>query len=326
MMDLHDGHIRDIGIDWPRLVRIVEETVRTREAGEYASPLKSYLRFGDPANRIIATPAYVGGETALAGIKWVASFPGNLRRDLPRANNTILLNDPETGRLLAVLRSNLLNGLRAAAVSGLALRNYADVRQPEEMRLGIIGWGPIGRLHLEMAAELLGSRLTKVMLYDLQAIDPASVPEELRERTEAVPDWRTLYRDSNAIATCTVPAERYIDEPPPAGALLLNVSLRDYRPESVAAVKNVIVDDWREVCRENTDIEQLHLRYGLAESDVFTLADLVCGNEAEAIGSADQPVFFNPMGLGIFDIAIAGHYYREALRLGAGVVLADGDR
>ena len=80
------------------------------------------------------------------------------------------------------------------------------------------------------------------------------------------------------------------------------------------------MDDWREVCRENTDIEQLHLLYNLQESDVLTLADMVLRDQLASV-EAQESIYFNPMGLGIFDIALAGYYWREALRLNKGVTL-----
>ncbi|MCQ6562311.1 2,3-diaminopropionate biosynthesis protein SbnB [Paenibacillus mendelii] len=322
MIYLNDGHIRDIGMNWRHLTGIIEDVVRTSDRGECVHPLKTYLRFHDPANRIIAMPAFVGGSTELAGIKWIAGFPGNGRYGLPRAHNTIILNDTVTGRPEAFIHSGLLNGLRAAAVSGVMLHAYMEARRSADLRLGIIGWGPIGRLHLDMCADLFGSRLKQVILYDLKGIERSTVPEHLRAITAIAEDWRELYRNSNVTATCTVSAERYIDEVPPAGALLLNVSLRDYKPESVARIKSVIVDDWQEVCRENTDIQQLHHQFGLHESDVRTLADVVC-REGLAEIAEEAPVFFNPMGLGVFDIAIAGYYLRQAGQLGHGVLLED---
>src|SRR5690606_17156754 len=114
-----------------------------------------------------------GGSSEMAGIKWIASFPANVGHGMPRAHNAILLNDTATGRPLALLRSELLNGLRTAAVSGVVLRAYLAARAPAGLRLGIIGWGPIGRLHLEMCAALFGSRLERVALHDLRGIDPA---------------------------------------------------------------------------------------------------------------------------------------------------------
>ncbi|CAI6074807.1 2,3-diaminopropionate biosynthesis protein SbnB [Cohnella sp. JJ-181] len=323
MIYLHDGHIRSLGIDWRRLTGIAEAVVRERDRGACVSPVKTYLRYGDRTNRIIAMPAYVGGSFGLAGIKWVAGFPGNIRRGLPRASNAIVLNDAQSGIPYAFVRSGLLNGLRAAAVSGLMLQAYLEARRPEEVRLGIVGWGPIGRLHLDMCAALLGDRLKRATLFDLRPIDPQTIPVRLRGIVDIADDWRAAYRASDVFATCTVSAERYVDEAPPAGSLLLNVSLRDYEPGSVHGKAAPIVDDWAEVCRENTDIERLHAECGLVESDALTLADVVCRGALRPI-PAGKPIFFNPMGLGVFDIAIAGDYARRAAELGVGIALEDG--
>lgn len=320
MLYLNDIHIRELGIDWHELTGIIQNVIRLEDEGDCVHPLKPYLRFRNPENRIIAMPAYVGGRHDLAGIKWIASFPNNHLHGLPRAHNTVILNDANTGEPLAFLNSGLLSGLRTAAVSGVMLQAFKKARQPKEVCLGIIGWGPIGRLHLDMCAALLGDELKQVILYDIRGIDPETVPSMLRDITIIAQDWRRAYRHANIIATCTVSAQRYIDEAPKDGGLLLGVSLRDYMPDSVAAIRTIVVDDWNEVCRENTDVEQLHLKYGLQSTDVITLADVVC-RSALLNSEVESTVFFNPMGLAIFDISVAGYYWREAERLGSGVKL-----
>ncbi|MEW9701158.1 2,3-diaminopropionate biosynthesis protein SbnB [Paenibacillus sp. SI8] len=324
MIYLHDRHIRQIGIDWGKLAGIIKEVVSIKDRGDCAHPLKPYLRFREPSNRIIAMPAYVGGSVNMSGIKWIASFPQNYQLGLPRAHNTMILNDPATGEPVAFFKSGLLSGLRTAAVSASMLGAYVAAKELAELRLGIIGWGPIGRLHLEMCADLFGDRVKRITLYDLKGIDPDTIPEAVRAITDIASDWQEAYREANVIATCTVASERYIDESPPAGALLLNVSLRDYKLESVADVKAIIVDDWQEVCRENTDVEQMHIQRGLDESEVRTLSDVLCRDGLNAYG-ADEPVYFNPMGLAVFDVGLAAYYWREASRLGIGTVLDTGE-
>ncbi|WJH36120.1 hypothetical protein N6H14_09685 [Paenibacillus sp. CC-CFT747] len=67
MLYLHDGHIRGMGVDWHKLTDIVKEAVRIKAEGDCAFPLKPYLRFKDPVNRIIAMPAYAGEASAGPG-------------------------------------------------------------------------------------------------------------------------------------------------------------------------------------------------------------------------------------------------------------------
>ena len=55
----------------------------------------------------------------------------------------------------------------------------------------------------------------------------------------------------------------------------MNVSLRDFKPETYPYFKDtVIVDDWEEVCRENTVIELWNQQYGLSRRDVLTMMHL----------------------------------------------------
>ncbi|USB33542.1 2,3-diaminopropionate biosynthesis protein SbnB [Paenibacillus sp. YPG26] len=322
MRYLNDEHIQELGRDWIRLTDIIRQVITLQDAGETVRPLKPYLRFGDPANRIIAMPAYVGGDLQLAGIKWIASFPYNRKAGLPRAHNSIILNDTRTGKPRGFLRSSLLNGIRTAAVSGVMLQSYLEVRDPASVSVGIVGWGPVGRLHLEMSAALLGSRLKQVYLYDIEQVQLDTIPADLRSKVIIEQDWRQVYRKSDVFITCTVSDRRYIDERPREGSLLLHVSLRDYLPESIRHLKVLVVDDWQEVCRENTDIEQLHLQCGLQQRDTVSLAEVVLHG---ALGghSEEEPVLFSPMGLGIFDLGIAGDYLEQAEERGLGTVLED---
>ncbi|MBN2981404.1 MULTISPECIES: 2,3-diaminopropionate biosynthesis protein SbnB [Cohnella] len=320
MIYLNDGDIMRLGVDWPGLADEAEKIAGLLQTEAIAQPLKPYLRFGDPANRIIAMPAYVGGGIEACGIKWIASFPGNRKLGLPRAHNAIILNDPDTGEPIAFFRSGLLNALRTAAVSGAMLRGWLKRRPDRSLTAGIVGWGPIGRAHLEMLRALLGDRLAWTLLFDANGIAPETVPDDLRNSVVIAGSWREAYRHADIFATCTTAPERYIDEPPPPGALLLNVSLRDYMPHSVRSLAAVVVDDWREVCRENTDIERLHQAFGLGERDTVTLKQVL---HEDALGrfAADEPVFFNPMGMAAFDIGIARRYYELALRNYAGRLL-----
>ncbi len=74
----------------------------------------------------------------------------------------------------------------------------------------------------------------------------------------------------------------------------------------------MIVDDWNEVCRENTDIENMHKQMGLQEEDTVTLTELVSDRLLSKINS-DDVVMFNPMGMAVFDVAVAAYYYQLAL-------------
>ncbi|WP_279630113.1 hypothetical protein [Paenibacillus protaetiae] len=80
---------------------------------------------------------------------------------LPRAHSITVLNEPDTGRPHAMIHSALPSIIRTAAVSGLLLRYYRKERPASGLSAAVIGWGPIGRHHLQMCDALLGETSVK---------------------------------------------------------------------------------------------------------------------------------------------------------------------
>ncbi len=321
MLYLNENDIRKIGIAWPETIQVISDAVHCLDTNDYAQPIKPYLRYKDLQNRIIAMPAYVGGDFNTSGIKWIASFPENIEKGIPRAHSIVILNDADTGEVDTVINAALLSIIRTTSVSGLMLSCFDKVRQMENITLGIIGFGPIGQAHLDMCMQTIDDKIKKVYLYDLKKINGKDINEAYQDKIVIADNWNDVYGNSDIFITCTVSKQPYIDKQPKAGSLILNVSLRDFKPNIYNHVKNsIIVDSWDEVCRENTDIEKIHKEYGLDKKDTHTLADVVCRNFVNDL-TEETPIMFNPMGMGIFDIAIGNYYSRKANKIGSGTKL-----
>ena len=87
MLYVNKEDAEKVEINWDELFQTIEETTRLMGIkGETSQPEHPFIDFKDPANRIIALPAYVGGNINTAGIKWIASFPDNINHNMPRAN------------------------------------------------------------------------------------------------------------------------------------------------------------------------------------------------------------------------------------------------
>jgi ornithine cyclodeaminase len=64
----------------------------------------------------------------------------------------------------------------------------------------------------------------------------------------------------------------------------------------------------------------MHKEEGLQSNNVKTLCDIVCRDCLDDLNEK-QAVMFNPMGMGVFDIAIATYYLHQAENYGIGIVL-----
>lgn len=320
MIYLNEADIREIGIDWSACTDVISDAVKCLLENETAQPIKLYLRYKDLKNRIIAMPAYVGGSFGVAGLKWIASFPDNIKKGIPRASSAVILNDSVTGAILATINTNLLSVIRTVSVSSLLIRKYIATKNKKNITLGIIGFGPIGQYHLKMCSALYGERIGKIICYDLRNIAKKELGD-FYGKVEIVDSWQKAYEESDIVITCTVSDKTYIDRKPKDGSLLLNVSLRDFKPEVFDHVKkSIIVDDWDEVCRESTDIEVFHKQKSLQKEQVKNIVDVVIGNCMNDY-SNDLPIMFNPMGMSIFDMAIAKHYLDLAKEKNLGIEL-----
>jgi ornithine cyclodeaminase len=310
MIYLNEKDIDKLGIDWKSCTDTIADTVKCLAQSDVVQPVKPYLRFKDLKNRIIAMPAYVGGKFDIAGIKWIASFPKNIDKKIPRASSVTILNDSNTGQVLSIINTNRLSIIRTVSVSSLVLRYFLQVRNLNNFTVGIIGFGPIGQYHYNMCKELYGDKISKIIIYDLREIDPENLQND--PRVVIAKNWLEAYEQSDVVITCTVSKETYIDKKPKQGSLLLNVSLRDYKTDMYEFVKNsIIVDDWDEVCREKTNIEIFHIEKRLQKENIKSIVDIVINN-CIASYSEEQPIMFNPMGMAIFDITIGKHYLNLA--------------
>ena len=150
MLYLNNEDFSKISISWNETIGVIERALFCISKGDYSQPLKPYLRFKKDENRIIAMPAYVGGDIEAAGIKWIASFPKNIEKNIPRASSVTVLNDTNTGEVLAAFNSPMISIIRTASVSGYLIKKYLEFCDSNRFAIGIIGGGPIGQHHIKM--------------------------------------------------------------------------------------------------------------------------------------------------------------------------------
>jgi alanine dehydrogenase len=136
--------------------------------GKVVQPLRTVIDV-DPRKAFFAVmPALVtgtddrgesaGGATAL-GAKLVTVFGGNAAAALPTHLATIVLLDPATGELLAVMDGRFITEARTAAVSAVSTRLLA---RKDAGTLALIGSGVQARSHLDAIGRVRALREVRV--------------------------------------------------------------------------------------------------------------------------------------------------------------------
>src|SRR5436190_416265 len=151
------------------IVDVIVCAFRVKAEGQVFMPPKVMITWSDEPGteethgRIMAMPAYVGGEFDVAGLKWIPSVPDNpARRGLPRANALVLLSDRETGLPLAVMDGTVVSAMRTGAVTGVAVRHLAA---GDERRACLLGAGVLAHTQLD-ALRVVMPALGRVDVYD----------------------------------------------------------------------------------------------------------------------------------------------------------------
>lgn len=251
-------------------------------------------------------PAYLGDPFNVCGIKWIASFPDNLMINRPRAHCITILNDTKTGEPICVINSPYISICRTAAVSGVVIKKYiASNIQKKKFNIGILGYGPIGRKHLDICKTLIKDKIGQILVYEPNFSNPIN-------DINISCCWEEVYDKSDILIIATNVQKGYIDRPLKKNSLIMNISLRDFITKNLNLNSSVltVVDKWDEVCREGTNIEQLYKEEKINSKNVILLSDLV---KLQNNKLQNKTIFFNPMGMAIFDIAIASVVYNNKI-------------
>lgn len=290
------------------------------EAGDSVNPDSYFLRFPQkPEARIIALPAYLGGDAEIAGLKWIGSFPGNVASGLPRASAVLVLNDFATGYPVALMEAGSVSAARTAASAALAATTLGG---GNPRSVGVVGGGVIARTICRYLAAA-GVPLTEVRCHDLDAGSATAIAGHLRERygSEAAPAGLAEALDCDLVVLATTAAKPYV----PAGTrlrpgqLVLNISLRDLAPEILFEVDNVF-DDVEHCMKADTSPHLAEQLSGGREFVTGTLAGVINGTVTL---DPERATVFSPFGLGVLDLAVGHDLYRRAREEGLLVELPD---
>ena len=303
------------------LIALMERALADFSSGRAVQPVRSVVRAAPHPTLMAVMPGYLPGDQALA-VKVVTVAPHNPARGLPSHLATVLLMDPDTGSLLAILDGRLITEMRTAAVSAAAARVLS---RPVATTLALIGSGVQAQSHLEAFREV--RRLARVRVWSPTRERREAFARAQSKRwemdVEPMPSAEAAVRGAGLVVTATASTTPVLEgrwlEP---GAHVTGVGAcrpdqRELDSETVRRA-SVWVDSLAAARVEAGDLL-------LAERDGVRWDDQVRGEigavfEGTLAGrrSDEEVTVFESLGLAVEDAASARLVYRRALERGAG--------
>jgi ornithine cyclodeaminase len=261
-------------------------------------------------------------EQGWLGLKAGGFWGGNRERGLPAHQSAILLFEPDTGRVQALIDANVVTRLRTGAVGAIAARRLA--RRAAAVA-AVVGCGVQGEVQTRALALVLPA-LREVRCFDVDAASVEAYRRALRDldRLEIVPAGTVeeAVRGADVIVT-TTPSRRALvmDEwvAPAAHISAIGADTRGKQELDPRLLRRarVVVDDWRQA-RELGECQHAYRLGWLRDDGAWAeLGELCAGLKPGRQGA--ELTIFDATGLAIQDLAVAGFAVAQARARGAGV-------
>ena len=303
------------------LIGAMEDALARYSRREVAQPLRSIVEIGMQKAFFGVMPAFIPDLPAL-GTKVVTVFPSNTAAGLPTHLATILLLDPMTGELLAVVDGRFITEARTAAASAVSVKLLA---RPDASRLAILGSGVQARSHLEAIG--LVRDLSAVRVWSPTAANRAAFAREMQPRCSApiIPAASAQDAVEGADLVVLVTASRdpvVRQEWIRAGAHVCAVGAcrpnhREMDSALVAGAR-LFVDSRTGALAEAGDIVMPIAEGAFDESHIAGELGEVAAGTVTGRQSDTETTIFKSLGMAVEDVAAAQLAYTKAAERGLG--------
>jgi len=293
-----------------KLIDLMAQTLAAFSSGQVEQPVRSVIEV-NPTAFFGTMPALIKSPPAL-GAKLVTVFGSNTEKGLPTHLATILLLDPATGGVLAVMDGRYVTEARTAAVSAVSTRLLA---RQEASVLALIGSGVQAHSHFEALPLVRDFREIRCWSPTRSNLD-RFVSEHPRVR--ATETAQQAVEGADVIALVTASTQPVIkSEWVRGGAHVVAVGAcrpnhREMDPELVARSR-LVVDSRAAALKEAGDIviSIAEGRFG-PEHIAAELGELVV-NPARGRTNNQEITIFKSLGLACEDVATAAFVHEFSL-------------
>src|SRR5579864_3438436 len=321
---LTEADVRSV-LSMDDLIETMASALTRFSKGAVEQPVRPVIAVHGDHAFFATMPAYVHGAQSAStsrpalGAKLVTVFGSNRDRGMPSHLASIVLLDPETGALLALVDGRYITEARTAAVSALSSRLLA---RPTASSLAIIGSGVQAHSHLEALSRV--HRLRHVAVWS-----PTKAHRDAfaaSHHVKAVDHAGEAIVGADVIVLVTSSAEPVLENVwVKPGAHVISVGAcrptqREMDPQLVARAR-LFVDSKKAALAESGDVV-LGIAAGLFGTD-HIVAELgeVAGGAVGRRHDADVTIF-KSLGLAVEDVTAADLVYQRAVGLNVGTELS----
>lgn len=291
---LDDAAVRRL-LRLEELIPALRQAFRDLSGGRVVQPLRLVMELPSEHSLLFLKPVLT--PEALA-VKLITQVPANASRGLPTMLATLLLLDPATGRMLAMMDATWLTALRTAAVSAVG----ADaLTAPGPKVVALLGSGVLARTH---ALALRAVRpVSEIRVWSRDPRNVAACASEIggigkHHAEEAV-------RGADIVCTVTNAAQPVLQGAwlePGAFVAAVGAVRPTWRELDDAAMRNVVVADSREAAHtESGDVI-------LSGAKVYAeIGEILAGTKARPAPGAT--VIFKALGQAVADAVAAKLVY-----------------
>ncbi|MGQ9679247.1 MAG: ornithine cyclodeaminase family protein [Candidatus Bathyarchaeia archaeon] len=178
MLIVSDDDIRK-QVSMREAIEVVEKAFREYARGSARMPPRSTIMLERFGGSISFMPSFLEESKALA-TKIISIYPRNPEKGYPTTAAWIVINDPETGMIEALMDATYLTALRTGAVTGVASRYLA----PKDSKVAsVIGCGVQGRTQAKAMAEVFN--LEQIRIFDVSRERMKRFAEEIEDELGA---------------------------------------------------------------------------------------------------------------------------------------------
>ncbi|MCS7385254.1 MAG: ornithine cyclodeaminase family protein [archaeon GB-1867-005] len=304
------------------VIDAVEEAFKCYGLGKASMPPRPVIKVEGYNGLILYMPAYIADMDALA-VKIVSVYPDNPKKyALPTTLGTVLLNDPRTGDLLAIMEGAFITAMRTGAVSGVASKYLA---RSDSRIVGIFGAGVQARTQLMALCEV--RPIEEARVYDVIYSASKKYADEMSKQLGI--DVRPVENPVEAVKGCDIivtattsktPVFRgeWVEDGTHINGIGSHTPTSRELDSNIIMRAKVVVDSIEACFREAGDII-IPINEGVIGRDHIyaELSELVTGAKPGRVNDKEITIF-KSVGLAIQDASTALKAYRLALKKGVG--------